>query len=163
MGALMGGNARVGLDDSNYLSKGVKATSCAEQVRKIRRILEEFSLEVATPDDVRAPLWAGVTRADGLDHPQLGGDDVDPFRAVLADLHHLAAAARTDQAVGLNPFLDPRQILWQRAPDGGLLLRRPPAALAGCRLLFGLPVGRVLFPCFSFTAATACSRSSKHS
>ena len=56
MGAVMGGNVRVGLEDSLYLGKGQLARSCAEQVRKIRRILEELSLEIATPDEARAML-----------------------------------------------------------------------------------------------------------
>ena len=56
MGAIMGGNVRVGLEDSVYLSRGVKARSNAEQVRKIRRILEELSFEIATPADARAML-----------------------------------------------------------------------------------------------------------
>lgn len=56
MGAVMGGNVRVGLEDSLYLGKGQLARSCAEQVRKIRRILDELSLEVATPAEARAML-----------------------------------------------------------------------------------------------------------
>jgi 3,5-dioxohexanoate:acetyl-CoA acetone transferase len=56
MGAVMGGHVRVGLEDSLYLGKGQLATSCAAQVRKIRRILEELSLEVATPDEARVML-----------------------------------------------------------------------------------------------------------
>jgi len=56
MGAIMGGNVRVGLEDSIYLGKGVKAKSNAEQVRKIRRILEELSLEIATPAEAREIL-----------------------------------------------------------------------------------------------------------
>ncbi|SAK98916.1 PF05853 family protein [Caballeronia fortuita] len=56
MGAIMGGNVRVGLEDSVYLSRGVKAKSNAEQVRKIRRILEELSFDIATPADARAIL-----------------------------------------------------------------------------------------------------------
>jgi len=56
MGAVMGGNVRVGLEDSLYLGKGQLAKSCAEQVLKIRRILEELSLEIATPDEARAML-----------------------------------------------------------------------------------------------------------
>jgi uncharacterized protein (DUF849 family) len=54
--ALMGGNVRVGLEDSLYLGKGQMAKSNAEQVAKIRRIVEELSLEVATPDDARRML-----------------------------------------------------------------------------------------------------------
>jgi uncharacterized protein (DUF849 family) len=56
LGALLGGNVRVGLEDSIYLAKGRLARSNAEQVAKIRRILEELSLEIATPDDARRML-----------------------------------------------------------------------------------------------------------
>jgi uncharacterized protein (DUF849 family) len=56
MGAVLGGSVRVGLEDSLYLGKGQLARNCAEQVRKIRRILEELSLEVATPAEARAML-----------------------------------------------------------------------------------------------------------
>jgi uncharacterized protein (DUF849 family) len=56
MGAILGGNVRVGLEDNLYLGKGELAPSNAEQVAKIRRILEELSLEIATPDDARRML-----------------------------------------------------------------------------------------------------------
>jgi uncharacterized protein (DUF849 family) len=56
LGAILGGNVRVGLEDSLYLGPGIKATSNAEQVRKIRRILEELSFEIATPAEVREML-----------------------------------------------------------------------------------------------------------
>ena len=56
MAAVMGGNVRVGLEDSLYLERGRLARSCAEQVRKIRRILEELSLDVATPAETRVML-----------------------------------------------------------------------------------------------------------
>lgn len=56
MSALLGGNVRVGLEDSLYLSKGRLATSNAEQVTKIRTILEELSLDIATPEEARAML-----------------------------------------------------------------------------------------------------------
>lgn len=56
MGAIMGANVRVGLEDSIYLGKGVQARSNAEQVRKIRHILEELSLEIASPAEARAML-----------------------------------------------------------------------------------------------------------
>jgi uncharacterized protein (DUF849 family) len=62
MSAIMGGNVRVGLEDSIYLAKGVKARSNAEQVEKIRRILEELSFEIATPADAR--LMLGLKGAD---------------------------------------------------------------------------------------------------
>ena len=53
---LMGGNVRVGLEDSLYIGKGKLAKSNAEQVAKIRRIIEELSLEIATPDEARKML-----------------------------------------------------------------------------------------------------------
>ena len=56
MGAMLGGHVRVGLEDNLYLSKGVLAESNAVQVAKIRRILEELSLEVATPAEARNML-----------------------------------------------------------------------------------------------------------
>jgi uncharacterized protein (DUF849 family) len=56
MGAILGGNVRVGLEDSLYLGKGELAKSCAEQVLKIRGILEALSLEIATPDEARQML-----------------------------------------------------------------------------------------------------------
>ncbi|MNO76884.1 3-keto-5-aminohexanoate cleavage enzyme [compost metagenome] len=56
IGAIRGGHVRVGLEDSIYLGKGVKAKSSAEQVQKIRRILEELSYEIATPDEARQIL-----------------------------------------------------------------------------------------------------------
>ena len=55
-GAIMGGNVRVGLEDNLYIRKGELAKSNADQVRQIRRLLEELSLEVATPTDVRRIL-----------------------------------------------------------------------------------------------------------
>ncbi|MBL8587298.1 MAG: 3-keto-5-aminohexanoate cleavage protein [Methylobacteriaceae bacterium] len=56
MAATMGGNVRVGLEDSLYAGKGRLATSNAEQVRMIRGILESLSLEIATPDEAREML-----------------------------------------------------------------------------------------------------------
>jgi uncharacterized protein (DUF849 family) len=56
MGATMGGNVRVGLEDSLYLGRGALARSNAEQVARIRKILEGLSLEVATPTEARAML-----------------------------------------------------------------------------------------------------------
>ena len=64
LSALLGGSVRVGLEDSLYAGKGTLATSNAEQVAKIRRVLEELSLTVATPDEARALMQTK------------GGDDV---------------------------------------------------------------------------------------
>jgi uncharacterized protein (DUF849 family) len=54
--AVMGANVRVGLEDSLYLTRGALATSNAEQVAKIRRILEELGYEIATPAEAREIL-----------------------------------------------------------------------------------------------------------
>ena len=56
MGAIMGSHVRVGLEDNIYLGKGELATSNADLVSKIRRILAELSLDVATPDETREML-----------------------------------------------------------------------------------------------------------
>ena len=56
MGAIMGGNVRVGLEDSLWLGRGQLAKSNAEQVSRIRAILENMSLEIATPDEARQLL-----------------------------------------------------------------------------------------------------------
>lgn len=54
--AAMGGNVRVGLEDSLWIAPGRLAESNAEQVRKVRTILEGLSLEIATPDEAREIL-----------------------------------------------------------------------------------------------------------
>lgn len=56
MAAILGGHVRVGLEDSLMIRPGELAKSNAEQVRKIRTIIEELGLEVATPDEARAML-----------------------------------------------------------------------------------------------------------
>ena len=54
--AQLGGNVRVGLEDSLFLGRGQLAASNAEQVTKIRRILEDLGHEIATPDEAREML-----------------------------------------------------------------------------------------------------------
>ncbi|HUF22284.1 MAG TPA: 3-keto-5-aminohexanoate cleavage protein, partial [Burkholderiales bacterium] len=54
--AVMGGNVRVGLEDSLWIGPKQFAKSNADQVAKIRRILEELGLQIATPDDARQIL-----------------------------------------------------------------------------------------------------------
>ena len=56
MAGILGGNVRVGLEDSLYIAKGKLASSNAEQVAKIRRILEDLSYEIATPKEAREML-----------------------------------------------------------------------------------------------------------
>jgi uncharacterized protein (DUF849 family) len=52
----MGGNVRVGLEDSLWIGRGKLATSNADQVSRVRAIVENLSLEIATPDEARAML-----------------------------------------------------------------------------------------------------------
>lgn len=54
--ALMGGNVRVGLEDSLFIERGVLASSNAQQVEKIVRIIREMGHEPATPAEARAML-----------------------------------------------------------------------------------------------------------
>lgn len=56
MAATMGGNVRVGLEDSLYAGKGRLATSNAEQVTMIRGVLEGLTMEIATPQEARQML-----------------------------------------------------------------------------------------------------------
>jgi uncharacterized protein (DUF849 family) len=56
MTALLGGNVRVGLEDSLYIGRGKLAKSNAEQVAKIRRIIEELGMDIATPQEARQML-----------------------------------------------------------------------------------------------------------
>lgn len=54
--ATLGGNVRVGLEDSLWAGRGELAISNAVQVRKVRNIIENLGLEVATPDEAREML-----------------------------------------------------------------------------------------------------------
>jgi uncharacterized protein (DUF849 family) len=56
MGAAMGGNVRVGLEDSLWGGKGRLAASNAEQVRQARAIVEGLGLDIAMPDLAREIL-----------------------------------------------------------------------------------------------------------
>ena len=56
MAAAMGGNVRVGLEDSLWIGPGKLAESNAQQVRNVRQILEGMGLEIATPDEAREIL-----------------------------------------------------------------------------------------------------------
>ena len=52
----MGSNVRVGMEDNLYLAKGEFARSNADQVARMRQILELLSIEIASPDDARKIL-----------------------------------------------------------------------------------------------------------
>ncbi len=56
MSAAMGGNVRVGLEDSLWIGPGQLARSNAEQVTKVRQIIEGLGLEIASPDEARSIL-----------------------------------------------------------------------------------------------------------
>jgi uncharacterized protein (DUF849 family) len=56
MSLAMGGNVRVGLEDSLWDGPGRLAKSNAEQVRRVRHLVEGLSLQVATPNEARAML-----------------------------------------------------------------------------------------------------------
>ena len=54
--AAMGGNVRVGLEDSLWAGPGQLATSSAVQVRLVRQVIEGLGLQVASPDEAREML-----------------------------------------------------------------------------------------------------------
>ena len=56
MAASMGGNVRVGLEDSLWIGAGKLAETNAQQVRAARQIIEGLGLEIATPDEAREIL-----------------------------------------------------------------------------------------------------------
>lgn len=63
--AWLGGHVRVGLEDSLWISKGKLAESNAQQVTKIRAVIEDLGKEIATPGDARAILaLRGATLTD---------------------------------------------------------------------------------------------------
>lgn len=64
IGAAMGANVRVGLEDSLWIGPGRLAASSAEQVLRIRSVLEALNIDVATPDEAREIL--GLKGADNV-------------------------------------------------------------------------------------------------
>jgi uncharacterized protein (DUF849 family) len=56
MAASMGGNVRVGLEDSLWIGAGRLAETNAEQVTQVRKIIEGLGLEIASPDEAREIL-----------------------------------------------------------------------------------------------------------
>ena len=56
MSAAMGGNVRVGLEDSLWIRPGQLAETNAQQVLMARQIIEGLGLEIATPDEAREML-----------------------------------------------------------------------------------------------------------
>ena len=64
--AVMGGNVRVGLEDSLWIGPGQLAKSNAAQVRAVRQIIEAMGLAVATPDEARRILALKGRAATGF-------------------------------------------------------------------------------------------------
>jgi len=62
--AWLGGHVRVGLEDSLWIGKGRLAESNAQQVAKIRGVVEDMGKEIATPADARR-MWGLRGRVDG--------------------------------------------------------------------------------------------------
>lgn len=58
--ALLGGHVRVGMEDNVYISKGVFSESNAQQVAKVRRLVEELGPTIATPAQARKILGLGA-------------------------------------------------------------------------------------------------------
>jgi uncharacterized protein (DUF849 family) len=56
MAAAMGGNVRVGLEDSLWIGAGRLAETNAAQVTQVRKIIEGLGLEIASPDEAREIL-----------------------------------------------------------------------------------------------------------
>ena len=82
-------------------------------------------------------------RCRAADDAQLGGNDVQPFAAVFADLVHDTAAAGADQAVGFDDLFYAWKPRWQVA-DGALWrgLARPTVCFGGPRFLLRLDLGQ---------------------
>ncbi|MEU8798619.1 3-keto-5-aminohexanoate cleavage protein [Spirillospora sp. NPDC048819] len=72
--ALMGGSVRVGLEDNLYIRPGELARDNAEQVTKIRRLLEELGKTVATPEEARVML-----HLKGADQVKIAEPVAPPF------------------------------------------------------------------------------------
>ena len=74
---MMGGNVRVGLEDSLYIGRGQLAKSNAEQVAKMRRLIEELGYQVATPKEAREMLGLkGQDRDEVLRRSAMASDTI---------------------------------------------------------------------------------------
>lgn len=82
--ALLGGNLRVGLEDSLFIGKGELATSNSQQVRKIRDIIEGLGLSFASPDEARSRLGLKV-EIRSVSDAQLRTGVVSPFKGRILE------------------------------------------------------------------------------
>ena len=90
------------LGNGNLSQKGLRRPTPFQQMRRRSGL-----------HDARSTLGACVFRADRDDDLVACRDPVEPFRPILADPHHVAATAGTNDALGLDHFLDPRQVFGQ--------------------------------------------------
>ena len=95
----------VGVFGDQHMREGALRRQGALDQPRVRRRLDDPALAGGT----------GIARPHGRDHPELRRHDVETLGAVLADLHHLAAAAGAERAVGLDHHLAARQLLGQPA------------------------------------------------
>ena len=108
MAAAMGGNVRVGLEDSLWIAAGKMAESNAQQVRQVRKTIEGLGLEIATPDD--ALLHAAV---EGRGEGGILGCSGVPTRS----FHRLHEVAQ-------RPYTVPVLMRTQHSLDTGIHRRR---------------------------------------
>ena len=129
MAGINGGNVRVGLEDSLYIGKGQLAKSNAEQVAKIRRILEDLSLEIATPAEAREMLKLKGGDRVGFDTPTLPPNEVTMSSDILAPLTIDFLAWPSAEPRDYIDVMDawrtscPRLTVWEDAIDAGLITR----------------------------------------
>jgi hypothetical protein len=95
----------VGVFGDQHMRDGALGRQGALDQPRVRRCLDDPGLAGRT----------GIARPHRRDHPELRRHDVEAFRAVLADLHHLAAAAGAERAVGLDHHFAARQLPGQPA------------------------------------------------
>jgi uncharacterized protein (DUF849 family) len=119
---VLGGNIRVGLEDSLWIGPGRLSASNAKQVVKARRSIEELGLEIATPDDARAILQPrAATRSRSNANVRGNSDRVDQtflgrqgLRGAQSPLRRHAAVTgvrgqRADQSMGRLLAVSPRR------------------------------------------------------
>ena len=117
--AMMGGNVRVGLEDSLFIGRGKLATSNAEQVAKIRRIVEEY----AHAQDAHRVLTEDVKFLTDEDRQRVLDKErlvVAGFARALADTRHGEASAQMAKPLTMLLFGMINWMFTWMKPDGEL-------------------------------------------